>query len=307
MTPGTSDPAAESVESVLTNRPYRLVRFLGRGGVGEVWVVESTRMAKQFALKVLHRWLVKDRFFVERFELEARGTASLEHPHIVSVSDYWVAEDRRHCLVMQLLQGHTLAQELQTRRRLPASEVVRISCEVLAALSLAHDRGMIHRDIKPENIFLHQMPNLGIQVKVLDFGLARVNSSDSALARFQPTLATRTGTTVGSPRFASPEALRGKVVDERTDVYSLGIVMYLSLVGIESQFDFTTIPVFTPPSQLGAVGCDERLDAAILRAVQPRPEDRFQSVREFLDALQPLQPLTNYSQHQLPRELLTKF
>jgi len=88
-----SDPPAESINSVLANHPYRAIRFLGRGGVGEVWVVQNTRMGRLFAMKVLHKHLVNDRFFVERFELEARATASLDHPNIVSISDYWVADD----------------------------------------------------------------------------------------------------------------------------------------------------------------------------------------------------------------------
>lgn len=302
-----SDPPAESIAPLLANRPYRAIRFLGRGGVGEVWVVQSTRMAKQFAMKVLHKHLVKDRFFVERFALEARATATLDHPNVVSVSDYWVADDGRHCLVMQLLRGVSLAQELDLRRRLPAAEVVRFGSQALCALIAAHEKGLVHRDIKPENLFLHQVPNVGIQVKVLDFGLARVASSDSDAARFRPMHATQTGSTVGSPRFTSPEALRGKSVDHRSDIYALGVVMYLSLVGLNDEFDFTTVPVFTPPSQLGAEGCDEALDAAILRAVQPSPEDRYQSAQEFLDALQPLLPPIAYSRHKLPRELLTKF
>ena len=302
-----SDPPAESINSVLANHPYRAIRFLGRGGVGEVWVVQNTRMGRLFAMKVLHKHLVNDRFFVERFELEARATASLDHPNVVSISDYWVADDGRHCLVMQLLQGQTLGHELQQRHRLPAAEVIRYGCQALRGLIAAHEKGLIHRDIKPENLFLHQVPDLGIQVKVLDFGLARVLSSDSDAARFRPLHATQTGSTVGSPRFTSPESLRGKAGDHRSDIYALGVVLYISLVGVNNEFDFTTIPTFTPPSQLGAEGCDEALDAVVLRAVQIRPEDRFQSAQEFLDALQPLHPPVAYSRHQLPRGLATKF
>jgi serine/threonine-protein kinase len=264
-------------------------------------------MGKQFALKVLHRHLVNDRFYLERFELEAKATASIEHPNVVTVSDYWVAEDGRHCLLMQLLNGVTLAQELKERRRLPGSVVVRHTCQALRALVVAHDKGLVHRDIKPENLFLHQVPNVGVQVKVLDFGLARVASANSASARFRPKLATRAGSAVGSPRFASPEALRGMTVDHRSDIYSLGVVMYLSLVGMGSKFDFATVPSFAPPSQCGAEGCSEALDAIILRAVQARPEDRFQSAQSFLDSLLPLHPPVEFSRHLLPREELMKF
>jgi serine/threonine-protein kinase len=263
-------------------------------------------MGREFALKVLHRRHVKNRFYVERFELEAKATASLEHPAIVSVSDYWVADDGRHCLVMQLLEGRTLAQEIMQRKRLPAPEVVQYGCQVLSALTLAHGKGLVHRDIKPENLFLNRVPNVGVEVKVLDFGLARVVSEQSDSSRFRPMLATQTGTSVGSPRFASPEALRGKTVDHRSDIYSLGVVLYVSLLGLYSDFDLATRPTFIPPSVHGAEGCSKELDAVILRAVETQPEDRYPTAQDFLSALEPLRPPMQCSRHCLPREMLMK-
>jgi serine/threonine-protein kinase len=307
MASETMNPAHESIELVLANRPYRPIRFLGRGGVGEVWVVQSTRMGKLFALKVLHRHLVRDRFFSDRFELEAKATAALEHPNVVSVTDYWVADDGRHCLVMQLLNGVTLARELHERRRLSAREVISYASQALRALAAAHEKGLVHRDIKPENLFLHRPSDAVIELKVLDFGLARVASVESEIGKFKPSLATRPGAAVGSPRFSSPEALRGKIVDHRADIYSLGVVMYLSLVGVNNEFDYTTIPSFAPPSVVGANDCTELLDAIVLRAVQLRPEERFQSALDFLEALTPLLPTIEYSQTSLPRDSLLKF
>jgi eukaryotic-like serine/threonine-protein kinase len=297
-----SDSPAERVATALVNRPYRPIRFLAQGAVGEVWVVRHARMGKPFALKVLHQHLVKDRFCVERFALEARVTASLEHPNVVSVSDYWVAEDGRHCLVMQLLSGQTLAHELKDRARLPAPEVIRYGCQTLRALTAAHAKGVVHRDIKPENLFLHQVPNVGIQVKLLDFGMARVASADSESARFRPLHETEIGTCVGSPRYVSPEALRGKAADFRSDIYSLGVVMYVAMLGEYSQFDFATVPTFVPPSELGAEGSDAILDAIVLRAVRMNPEERFQSSQEFLDELLPHHPPVQYSHYCLPPE-----
>lgn len=302
-----SEPPADGINPVLADRPYQLIRYLGRGSVGEVWAVRNTRMGKHFALKVLHRHLSRDTFYLERFELEAKATASLEHPNVVTVSDYWVAEDGRPCLVMQLLHGVTLARELRVQRRLHASIVIRNTCQVLKALITAHEMGLIHRDIKPENLFLHQVPNVGVEVKLLDFGLARVISADSVSSRFRPKIETRAGVAIGSPRFASPEALRGKLVDHRADIYSLGVVMYLSLVGLGNEFDCATIPSFASPSECGAEGADAALDEIVLRAVQARPEERFQSAREFLDSLLPMHPPVEFSRHFPPREELVKF
>src|SRR5512133_2372986 len=301
MSLNDSDPAASGIEPVLANRPYRAIRFLGRGRAGQVWVVQNTRVDKQFALKVLHPDLVDDRFFVERFELEARGTASLAHPNIVSISDYWVAADGRHCLLMQLLRGRTLAQELQIRPRLPASEVAQYGCEALQAMVAAHAKGLVHRDIKPENLFLHEVPNHGLQLKLLDFGLARVASVDCESARFRPAVATQTGSAIGSCRYASPEVLRGERADVRSDLYSLGVVLYLSLMSVYSTFDFATHSEITAPSA-EVEGCSRELDRVILRALELRPEDRFQSAREFLEALTPHRPPIQRSRHNLPRE-----
>jgi serine/threonine-protein kinase len=304
MAANPSSPPVDEIQSVLENRPYRAIRFLGRGGVASVWLVQDTNMGREFALKVLHLHHSKDQFFTERFLLEARAMASIDHPNVPWVSNYWEAADGRHCMLMELLDGQTLAQELAKRKRLPAPEVVQYSCQTLKALVAAHAKGLVHRDIKPENLFLHQVPNVGRQVKLLDFGLARVASASSDTARFRPVLATQTGDVVGSPRFASPESLRGKPVDERSDLYSLGVVIYVSLVGLLSNFDMATRPVFSPPSSVGAEGCTPELDAVILRAVEPNPRDRFQTAQEFLDALMPHHPPVQYSRYNLPREAL---
>jgi len=244
---------------------------------------------------------VNDRFFVERFALEARAMASLTHPSIASISDYWVAEDGRHCLLMQLLRGRTLAQELHARTRLSAPEAVQYGCEALDALVAAHAKGLVHRDIKPENLFLHQVPNQGIQLKLLDFGLARVASVDCESARFRPAIATQTGSAIGSCRYASPEVLRGERADVRSDLYSLGVVLYLSLMSVYSTFDFATRSEIAAPSE-EVEGCTRELDRVILRALELRPDDRFQSAREFLEALTPHRPPIQYSRYNLPRE-----
>lgn len=286
-----SSHSAELIESALGDRAYQVLDPLGRGGVGSVWRVEDKTQNRHLALKVMHHHLVNDQFFTDRFRLEAEAMASLKHPNIPSVVDYWVAEDGRHCLLLELLEGRTLHDEIAQRNRLPVREVVDYICQVLDALAATHAAGLVHRDIKPENLFLHRDPEHGLRVKLLDFGLIRVVSTKPA-NRLQPMMPTQSGSVISSPRFASPEALLGRRIDHRADIYSVGVVMYVCLVGLYSGFDMATGPTFSPPSEQGVEGCTRELDQVILRAVDSNPDHRFQTAEDFLRALQPHLPAT---------------
>jgi eukaryotic-like serine/threonine-protein kinase len=285
----------EDIEALLSSTPYRPLKALGRGSMGEVWAIRHEYIGREFALKVLHRRHLKNGQLVERLRLEARAMAALEHPHIVEVADFWISPDGRPCLVMELLCGQRLDRELLQRARLPGGQVVEIGRQALSALVAAHEMGLIHRDIKPENLFLHQLPNQPWSLKILDFGLARVLGGRPVGSPLQPLDLTRTGTVIGSPRFMSPEALRGERVGPEGDIYSLGVVMYLCLVGMHSPFDIATSPSFHPPSRSGAVECGPRLDSIILRAVETEPECRYPSAREFLADLDNLASVPNLS------------
>lgn len=272
--------------------------------MGEVWVVRNTALEIDMALKVMHARHVHSPFHRERFLLEAQGTACINHPNVVEVIDYWEAPDERPCFVMQLLSGRTLGQELRARNRLAPIEVVELGCQIASALNAVHTAGLVHRDIKPDNLFLHQTEAGTVQAKLLDFGLARVVSPDAEGGPLTPTIGTQPGSMVGSPRFMSPEALRGEVADHRADIYSLGVVLYMALVGRNYLFDWATRPVFSPPSRLGVDSCPAELDSAILRAVESRAGDRFQSAIDFLNALQPLRPVKSAARPSLPRVAL---
>lgn len=271
---------------LLRGTAYRCIAPIGRGGMGEVWSIRHEFIGKDFALKVLHRRHLNNSQLVERLKLEARAIAALEHPNVVEVTDFWLASDGSPCLVMELLSGQRLDRALLQRGRIPALEVAEIGRQALAALAAAHAIGLVHRDIKPENLFLHQIADQPIVLKVLDFGLARVVSELSARTPLQPLGLTRTGTILGSPRFMPPEALMGERLGPAADVYSLGVVLYLCLVGMHSQFDFATAPVFHPPSRSGAADCTAEFDAAILRAVEVDRGRRYASAAEFLAALE---------------------
>jgi len=279
-------PSSRSdVESVLDGTPYSPLSLLGRGSMGEVWAIRHDFIGRDFALKVLHRRHRGNQQLIERLKLEAKAIATLEHPNIVEVTDYWIAGDGRPCLVMELLQGERLDRVLLQRKRLPGPEVVELGRQALSALQAAHAIGLVHRDIKPENLFLQENPSQHGALKLLDFGLARVMAGLAGGASLQPLELTRTGMMLGSPRFMSPEALRGERVEPDSDLYSLGVVMYVCLVGLHSNFDLATSPVFGPPSQSGAIDCSEALDAIVLCAVETDRSQRFHSAQAFLAAL----------------------
>ncbi len=278
------DGSLEGISSLLEGTEYRPRRFLGRGGIGLVFEVEHTFIGRSFALKVLQPNLAADSTFADRMRVEAQVLGRLNHPNAVEVVDFWVTTHGRPCLLMELLSGRTLAEELLRRQRLPTAEAVSFAIQALSALAAAHALGVVHRDIKPENLFLHEAPGCGRRLKVLDFGLARVTNEAAPRGPSKPAQSTATGAFVGTPRFMSPEAARGEKVDGRADVFSLGLVLYAALVG-HGPFDYdATRPA--PPSAQGAETV-AALDEVLLRALRERPEERFQRAEDFLNALTP--------------------
>jgi serine/threonine protein kinase len=194
--------------------PYRILAVLGHGGMGVVYKAEDTQLERLVALKAMLPGLAASSANRQRFLREARAAAKIEHDHIVTI--YQVGEDRGvPFLAMPLLQGESLNERLQREPRLPVGEVLRISRETAAGLAAAHERGLIHRDVKPANLWLEAN---GGRVKLLDFGLARAAAESGHL--------TATGAILGTPAYMSPEQASGKAVDGRTDLFSLGCVMY---------------------------------------------------------------------------------
>lgn len=279
-----------SIDAVLVGTPYQALRCLGSGGMGEVHVVVERSIGRRFALKVLHADFATSPELIDRMSLEAQALGRLQHPNVVEVVDFWVASDGRPCLVMELLEGRTLAQELRARRRLPPAEAIEWARQALDALEAAHAIGIVHRDIKPENLFLHEVSGYGRTLKVLDFGLARVlagvEGAPSPLG-----WRTQSGVLVGSPRFMSPEQARGERVDHRADLYALGLVLYEMLTG-GGPFDTGALEPLPPSVRAGYLG-SSLLDALTLRAIHSECEQRFQSAAAFrraLDALVPPRP-----------------
>jgi beta-lactam-binding protein with PASTA domain/predicted Ser/Thr protein kinase len=201
---------------VFTGR-YQIVRHLARGGMAEVYLARDLLLDRPVALKVLFPEFASDRSFVERFRREARSAANLNHPNIVSIYD-WGEEDGTYFIVMEYVDGLTLRDVIRRQGPLMANRAAEIGADIAAALHFAHVGGVIHRDVKPGNVLITTT-----QVKVTDFGLARAGDPAESL--------TQAGAVMGTATYFSPEQAQGHVVDPRTDVYSLGVVLYEMVSG----------------------------------------------------------------------------
>lgn len=215
--PERSAPAADGFELVTLDGRYHVVGRVASGGMGEVFRAHDAVLAREVAIKVLHRSLAADAAFVERFRREARAAAALAHPNIVAVHD-WGAVDGIYYMVMEFVRGQSLRDVLNEHGSLAPAQAAEILLQVLAALDHAHRQGIVHRDVKPENVLLSPE---GV-AKVADFGLARAWAD----ARI-----TQDGRVSGTVQYLAPEQLRGEPADPRTDLYSLGIVAYELLTG----------------------------------------------------------------------------
>jgi eukaryotic-like serine/threonine-protein kinase len=263
--------------------------------MGEVFEAVHVGLNKPVVVKLLHQAMAKDPRFADRLRVEAQTLASLESPFLVSVSDIGCTPDKRPFFAMELLHGATLRQVLDRRGPLTPSIAISLMIQVLTGLSAAHRLGIIHRDVKLDNLFLCQRtPDRGPIVKVLDFGIAKVLQS-AGLPFPGPQYATEEGNLVGTPRYVSPEQIRFEPVDARTDVYSVGIVLYMLLVGqgpfpgarnMLALLNAHLLEVPRPPSQAAAQHIPPELDRAVLKALAKQPALRFQSAELFADELQ---------------------
>jgi beta-lactam-binding protein with PASTA domain len=257
---------------------YRVQRRLGSGGMAEVWCAEDSQLGRRVALKLLAPRFAADPGFRERFRREASAAAGMQHPNIVSIYDRgeW---DGTSYIAMELVDGRTLKQLVQQRGPLPPAVAVELTIEILKALRYAHRRGIVHRDIKPQNVLLDEEG----QAKVADFGIARAETSEM----------TETGAIVGTVQYISPEQAQGLPVSARSDLYSVGVVLYELLTG-RVPFDgeapvsialkqVSEPPV--PPSQRRP-GIPPALEAVVMRALEKDPARRYASADEFIAALE---------------------
>lgn len=264
--------------------PYAIVSLIGAGGMGEVYLADDERLGRRVAIKIVPESVSRDAESRARLLREARAVAALDHPNVCTLYEIGEHEGRPY-LVMQYVEGETLFDRLE-RSAMRLGECVDVATQVCAALEEAHGRGIIHRDIKPMNLVLTPRG----QVKVLDFGLARfLTPSDGGS---QEALKSRTGVVTGTAPYMSPEQLRGGVVDARTDVFSLGVVLY-EMATRRRPFDRSntaatiTAILFDDPPPLGSVQ-HAALMQVIRRALRKDPADRYQTIGEMKRALETL-------------------
>jgi serine/threonine protein kinase len=278
------DPPSPEPPNPASQERYDLRKLIGSGGMGEVYLAHDRLLERDVALKVLKNWYADDEQFVERFEREARSAASLSHPNIVSVFDRGEAEDHSYYIVMEHVPGGDLKEHILKEGPLQADEAVVMALQMARALSHAHECGVIHRDVKPQNVLL---TGTG-EAKVADFGIARAVAASTV---------TKTGFIVGTPHYISPEQALGHPATPKSDLYSLGVVLYEMLTG-EVPHDAET-PVGTvtkhisghlrPPLEVNPE-VPEKLDAVVVRLLARDPEDRYPDVAGLIEDLERMLP-----------------
>jgi len=257
---------------------YELEKLVGSGGMSNVFRAHDRLLERTVALKILHEQYTRDDDYVERFRREARAVAQLTHPNIVTVIDRG-QQDGRQFIVFEFVEGENL-KEVIAHGQVPVRDAVGLALQVARALSFAHGRGLVHRDVKPQNVLLNEDG----QAKVTDFGIARSLDVQGV---------TQTGTVLGTSDYIAPEQARGQKVDPKTDIYSLGAVLYELLTG-DVPFagdNFVAVAMRhvnepAPSALEHRPDCSLRLDLAIQRAMAKDPADRFESMDDFVIELE---------------------
>lgn len=266
------------IGKVLAKR-YRIVERIGGGGMALVFRAVDLQLQRDVALKILRGQFGSDEEFIRRFRREAQNAASLSHPNVVQIYDVG-QDDESYFIVMELIEGRTLKALIQEQGPLPMEQAAQIGAEVLNALAHAHHHKIVHRDIKPHNILIARDG----RVKVTDFGIARATTTDTV---------THTGSIMGSAHYFSPEQANGLPTGDRSDIYSVGIVLYEMVTGVVPFQGESPISValkhirdaVKPPSQLNA-NVPVELEGIIIRALQKEPADRYPSANLMRQALQ---------------------
>jgi serine/threonine-protein kinase len=271
------------VGSVIDGR-YKVETVLGEGGMGVVYRCSHTIIGKKLALKVLRADLARDTEVTERFLNEAKSASAIGNPHIIDISDFGQFPDGSTYFVMEFLTGRALTATGENGERMPMDRILKVARQLAEGLSAAHAAGIVHRDLKPDNIFLIQRGAEKDFVKILDFGIAKVSTSEGKL--------TRAGAVFGTPHYMSPEQAAGTSVDQRGDIYSLGVILY-ELVSGRVPFDADNFmgvltqhmykaPLLlheaTPNPELLPPG----LESIVMKCLAKRPEQRYASMQQLV-------------------------
>jgi len=278
-----SSPGQDLVGQVLADR-YHVVKKLGEGGMGQVYLAEHVKMGRKSAIKVLNPSLVYDPDAVARFNREAANASRISHPSVCAIYDFGETPEGMIYLAMEFIEGEPLTEVLEREGALPVPRAAAIVAQTAEALQAAHDLGIVHRDLKPDNIMIVRARDGTDAVKVVDFGIAKLVGNDASQE------VTKTGLVIGTPEFMSPEQLSGDKLDGRSDIYSLGLVFFKTLTG-RLPFEAGTVQetmiqrLTEEPLKLAAARPDLRfppglqgtLDSALARS----PVERYQSAAKF--------------------------
>ena len=297
------------VGTVIQGR-YKVLKKIGEGGMGVVYVAEHVEIEKKVALKVLRDDFSKRPEVVERFRQEARSASKIGHPHIVDVIDFGQLDDGGVFFAMEFLSGCGL-NEICRGETVPLIRAVTIIEQIARALKAAHEKGIVHRDLKPENVFLVQRDERKDFVKILDFGIAKISDRDNEGKRL-----TKTGMIFGTPEYMSPEQAAGKELDHRVDVYALGCIMFElftgevpydgdSFMAILTKHMFETIPAIEEANPQTDV--PESVRAVVYKAMAKETEDRYDDMDDLREDLERALVDANYIVEHPNRETTIRF
>jgi eukaryotic-like serine/threonine-protein kinase len=302
LVPIAKDPL---VGTLLDNR-YEILEVLGGGGMGLVYKARHNLMKRIVAIKMLHKQFVGTGDALKRFQQEAQASSCLSLPNILTVYDFGLTPDGQPYMVMDYLDGYSLSDLLAKEGHLPVERSINIFVQACTALAHAHEKGVLHRDLKPSNIMLVNFENQKDFVKIVDFGIAKLLTRQGADAE----QLTKTGEVFGSPLYMSPEQCRGKVLDARSDIYSVGCVMYKTLSGApvfsgEELIELLFKQMSDAPAPFSEI-CPElkipsELEEIVFKALAKEPENRYQSMNELRGVLRQLQKkISNTAEATLP-------
>ncbi len=286
----TADFDEKYIGSVINDR-YKIIKLVGTGGMGSVYLAEHEILRKKVAIKILHYEQSKRKDTVERFKREAIAASNIGQDNIVDVTDFGYTEEGNAYFVMEYVEGRSLADVMKEKHILPLEFVVSVASQIAVALYSAHGKGIIHRDLKPENILLATKDNVYPFVKIVDFGISKILQDDMSPDERFRTL-TKSGAIFGTPEYMSPEQAAGESVEPASDIYSLGVIMYEMLTGRLPFFDDNYMKIlhkhqYEFPELPSNINPDIQPDvnAIIMKCLEKKPFNRYGTMMLLLNDL----------------------